>query len=1131
MHKTTLLPYYCLLAYFILPQFVFGQTCHSENAPNLIPLGDFGAGAENVSSNSGDFNTDLIFTNEVPPLEGFYAVTNNTSNWGGFAADLWINIPDNSTPSTGYMMVVNQGSRALVWGKDLALCAGLGYNFSFDAINIYESAQAGDSLPQLQIWANNQLLVDLGKLPKDAQWYNFEASFIAQDGMNNIQIRSAITDAPGNDFALDNLSLRLCTAQMSLSQLEPEPPCPEDNITLVLDNSQDSVSKAFQLQLSINNGTSWSNIGDPTSNTRFDIDRLPPNARYRVLAAPAIAELFTESCRFISEVYFINYADPRTCNEVIESIGALCDGTRGENIFEDGDFGRGVSNVAPNPGLAPGYLYQPAPPPNDGFYTITNNTSNWGSFARDFWVNTGDNSDDPLGYMMVVNASVTPGIFYEKTVPICERTNYEFSADIINLNLPQNQFPTSKPNVSFLINGQEIFETGDIPEDGTWRTVGFTFTTRPGVSAITLTLRNNAPGGNGNDLALDNISFRPCGPRAELPDTTLLCAGETAVLLQPVLEANNSLSNVALQWQRSVNGGNTWLDLAGEMDSSLLVNNPISGNWYRLKLANRSENLGDFTCQFLSNITILDAQNVTALTDTICQGDTLSVGDVDLTFQDLHQVSIPNGEICDSLVQVDLRVHPSYDLAFNEILCSGDTFAFDSELLTAPGNYNMRFETNEGCDSLVSLTLVEEPTYNFVDTTILCFGEGFEGKIFFEDEIISEFFQSEAGCDSILSTYFKILPSQNQTFVRLVCPGETFNGNVVNQDTLVSVGGFNGVTCDSVTLYELQLFDDPPATIQGDTLLCAEETTELIVPGFMQYNWSTGDTSSSISVAEAGIFGVDLVSENNCIYQAAFEVEKINLTAELTLQDASCFGTQDGLVDISSITGVVTGTRIFLNGADQNGRRRLSELAPGNYELVIEEPRGCRFVTNFEIGQPDPFKIMVMPENATINLGDSILFSATGNRPINSIEWRPAEALNCSDCLTTIARPVNTTLFEVSATDAAGCSTKDTLNISVDKTLTFYAPNAFSPDNDGVNDVFTLYPSNTVEKIEHFIILDRWGNLVKEVRNLAPGSTELDWDGEYRGSPANSGVYLWKAAIRFKDDQVLNFGGDVLLIR
>ncbi|MDH3648395.1 MAG: hypothetical protein OEQ53_01875 [Saprospiraceae bacterium] len=55
--------------------------------------------------------------------------------------------------------------------------------------------------------------------------------------------------------------------------------------------------------------------------------------------------------------------------------GQICSGSLGENIFIEGDFGSGSANfLAMDPAVAPGYVYTTNPPPNDGFYTITNNT-------------------------------------------------------------------------------------------------------------------------------------------------------------------------------------------------------------------------------------------------------------------------------------------------------------------------------------------------------------------------------------------------------------------------------------------------------------------------------------------------------------------------------------------------------------------------------------------------------------------------------------------------------------------------------------------------------------------------------------------------------------------------------------
>jgi hypothetical protein len=96
---------------------------------------------------------------------------------------------------------------------------------------------------------------------------------------------------------------------------------------------------------------------------------------------------------------------------------------------------------------------------------------------------------------------------------LCDNTLYVFTADVINLIKPGTANHID-PNVSFLIDDAEQYSTGTIPKTGNWQTYGFTFTTEPGQNSVVLSLRNNAPGGIGNDLAIDNIEFRPCGPEA-----------------------------------------------------------------------------------------------------------------------------------------------------------------------------------------------------------------------------------------------------------------------------------------------------------------------------------------------------------------------------------------------------------------------------------------------------------------------------------------------------------------------------------------------------------------------------------------------------------------------------------------
>jgi gliding motility-associated-like protein len=337
----------------------------------------------------------------------------------------------------------------------------------------------------------------------------------------------------------------------------------------------------------------------------------------------------------------------------------FCNGTLGENIFTDGDFGSGAVNVLPSDlnGYAPGFVYQASPPPNDGFYTITNNTSTWGSFAAAAWINIGDNSPDPEGYMMVINASFDPGVFYKKTVDnLCENTFYQFSADVISLlNLNSNEI---KPNLDFLIDGVVQYSTGLVPNNTQWNNYGFTFTSAPGTTSLTLSIRNNAPGGLGNDLAIDNISFQACGPEIDASAAgTFFCAGQPATINAAVF--GTQYPNPYFQWQISTDNGMTWNDVVGENSNSLFINNPVGGNLYRTLVANSIGTIGNSKCRVISNeVEMLESPDEFVRFDTLCQGLELQIGNSIYNTTGMYIDSLIASNGCDSNVITFLEMAP-----------------------------------------------------------------------------------------------------------------------------------------------------------------------------------------------------------------------------------------------------------------------------------------------------------------------------------------------------------------------------------------------------------------------------------------------------------------------------------------
>ncbi len=413
-----------------------------------------------------------------------------------------------------------------------------------------------------------------------------------------------------------------------------------------------------------------------------------------------------------------------------------CNGNLGENIFTDGDFGSGTANILlPNPRIAPGFLYQSNPPPNDGFYTITNDMRKWAT-TFDTWRQFGDNSDDPNGYMMIVNASFQPGLFYEQVVDgLCENTIYQFTADIANVL--RRGSVNILPSVSFLIDGTDYFTTGNIAEDEQWKTYGFTFTTVPGQNSITLALRNNAPGGNGNDLALDNISFRACGPEALiLPlEVANICEdGDPASLTATI--NGDQFPTPAVQWQQSPDGGITWEDLPGENGRTYIHDELVSGQYhYRYLLANSPANLASSKCRIVSNAKIVNVvPRRYTVTDTICAGLTFPVGPSLYDRSGTYLDTLISSLGCDSIVTLQLSVveDPGVSGAFavtdpscsyltdGSVLLSGVqggvgpyrfTFSGEPASIGTPldslgeGDYPYRIEDRYGCADSDTLSL------------------------------------------------------------------------------------------------------------------------------------------------------------------------------------------------------------------------------------------------------------------------------------------------------------------------------------------------------------------------------------------------------------------------------------------
>ncbi|HRO69631.1 MAG TPA: gliding motility-associated C-terminal domain-containing protein [Chitinophagaceae bacterium] len=359
--------------------------------------------------------------------------------------------------------------------------------------------------------------------------------------------------------------------------------------------------------------------------------------------------------------------------------------------------------------------------PNDGFYTVRTNTAN--CFGNSWHTVNSDHTGDPGGYFMLVNASFQPSAFYLDTVKgLCAGTTYEFAAWVMNVLKQTSCTPDpTQPNLTFTIestdgNVLQSYNTNTIGSIASpqWRQFGFYFTTPANATDIVLRIFNNAPGGCGNDLALDDITFRPCGPQLKSvfvgsqAETMTICEGETRSFGFEC-SVSTGFNNPSFIWQYSADAI-TWSDIPGAT-STLLVRDfnaatPPGNYYYRLSAA-ESGNMGSAQCRIASNqlLVKVGANPVITLSSNsaLCQNqDLLLTASGGSTYEwsgtnnfsaSTQEIRIPNAQPSDA------------------------------------GKYYVMVTSLDGCTSLDSISIIVNPTPTanilFADSSI-CEGENIQ---------------------------------------------------------------------------------------------------------------------------------------------------------------------------------------------------------------------------------------------------------------------------------------------------------------------------------------------------------------------------------------------------------------------
>ena len=204
----------------------------------------------------------------------------------------------------------------------------------------------------------------------------------------------------------------------------------------------------------------------------------------------------------------------------------------------------------------------------------------------------------------------------------------------------------------------------------------------------------------------------------------------------------------------------------------------------------------------------------------------------------------------------------------------------------------------------------------------------------------------------------------------------------------------------------------------------------------------------------------------------------------------------------------------------------------GEYNLRVFD--GCEETQVFyQVKEGMGLEIRFDENPLSIHLGDSIRLEPEiiTEAPLLETEWRIADnhPIDCHLCVHLNDFPLQSTYYTFRALNES-CSDSIRIDVLVDNSPRIYAPNIFSPNNDGVNDHFYLQ-SPDYGKILHMTIYDRWGRSVFESRNTQLNDQTAGWNGSFRGQLLEPGIYVCKTQIELLDGSLWSFQYDLTLLR
>lgn len=506
----------------------------------------------------------------------------------------------------------------------------------------------------------------------------------------------------------------------------------------------------------------------------------------------------------------------------------------------------------------------------------------------------------------------------------------------------------------------------------------------------------------------------------------------------------------------------------------------------------------DSTITLVLNVLPEVAENQLVFT---CNGEPYIFAGDTLVQSGEYQYSFPNGAAngCDSLFTIYLTVSPPASSTISASVCAGESYSFNGESLTTPGTYTAVLTGQYGCDSVATLVLSVLPVSKTEITAILCAGEGypFAGQLLTQSGVYDLTLQSENGCDSVVTLNLTVLPVYNTQFETSICAGETY----WFIDTFLTASGIYQATyqgqsgCDSTITLVLNVLPDVLETLEvstcnGEPYIYAGDT--LTQSGNYIYVFPNGALNGCDLSVELNLT-INQAIPPTVVAGAICAGDSLTIGGEIftdpgayTISYTTAAGCDSVLIlQLAVIPAASSSLQVVLCPGESYPYAGTILSDPGVYTFNFTTAFGCDSVVTLTLLYQQPPALVVTSSGGTL--------SVTGGQ--GTYQW-----INCANnefipgATGSIFTPSQSGTYAVISTSANGCtSISNCVNVSVSSVEDLSVIENWSLFPNPTSGIARIRWNEATREVSRLEVTDSGGRLVYTV-NIPTGSDQIEFD-------------------------------------